>query len=139
MTDLPVSLDFSKISVAALGDIVLDRFVWGQARRLSPEAPVPVVCPDSQTECAGGVGNVVANLLGLGASVRLCALVGRDAAATQLASHLQSLGAVHLAWVETETRPTSVKTRFVASGQHVMRFDEEVAAPMPEWLEQQVL
>src|SRR5450432_3636243 len=67
---------FRKIRIAVLGDLMLDRYLWGTAHRLSPEAAVPVVDFVSQSDCLGGAGNVAANLSGLGAHVEMFGVVG---------------------------------------------------------------
>src|SRR5437899_12947921 len=78
--------------IGVLGDIMLDRYLWGTATRLSPEAAVPVVDFVEQSECLGGAGNVAANLAALGARVLLFGAVGEDEAAGALRRCLGALG-----------------------------------------------
>src|SRR5277367_5949352 len=72
---------FGKLRIGVLGDLMLDRYVWGHANRLSPEAAVPVVDFVSQQDCPGGAGNVAANLVALGASVEAFGILGQQQAA----------------------------------------------------------
>src|SRR5947209_3370426 len=78
--------------VGVLGDLMLDRYLWGTASRLSPEAAVPVVDFVEQSECLGGAGNVAANLAALGARVQCFGVVGKDEAAKRLRKCLRAVG-----------------------------------------------
>ena len=79
--------DFSKSTILVLGDLMLDRYLWGQVNRISPEAPVPVVAVNKETSCLGGAGNVSRNLQSLGASVLLAGQVGDDDAGRWIKSN----------------------------------------------------
>lgn len=107
-----------------VGDVMLDRYVYGRAERVSAEAPVPVLRVERQAEMAGGAGNVARNLAALGAQCRLVAVTGDDAAGTDLRSRLESDGIV-ADLIRDSSRPTTVKSRFVAAGQQLLRADEE--------------
>jgi D-beta-D-heptose 7-phosphate kinase/D-beta-D-heptose 1-phosphate adenosyltransferase len=112
--------------VLACGDLMLDRYIYGSATRLSPEAPVPVIQVRSRSFMPGGMGNVVMNLSALGASPRALGLVGGDARASVLAGLLGPLaedGSFVL--IRDPSRPTTVKTRVIAGIQQVVRYDEE--------------
>ncbi len=116
--------------VLCVGDIMLDRYVYGQATRISPEAPVPVVLVTRRLFMPGGVGNVVKNLGALKAHPLTVSVAGRDYE-SQLLGRLfedDDLPAPHL--IIDETRPTSVKTRIIAGIQQVVRFDEEASRPI---------
>ena len=80
---------FSGVRVLVVGDLMLDRFVWGRVRRISPEAPVPVVHVTREEARAGGAGNVVSNVASLGGRVAVCGVVGVDAAGRELTRALQ--------------------------------------------------
>lgn len=116
---------FGGVRLLVVGDIMLDRFIWGRVRRISPEAPVPVVEVESETQMLGGAANVVHNLVALGAEVSLCGLVGDDEAGRQVRDLLDGLEVGQDGLVLAEDRCTTVKTRVVAHGQQVVRVDRE--------------
>ncbi len=124
--DLTAALSrFHGARVAVIGDLMLDRFVHGTVNRISPEAPIPILSVQTEEVAPGGSGNVVRNLASLGVSTSLVAQVGYDAAAGQLREVLADEPGVDLSLVETNSRPTSVKTRFIAGVQQLLRTDEE--------------
>ena len=108
---------------------MLDRFVWGQVNRISPEAPVPVVRITRETASLGGAGNVASNLAALGAAVRCAGLVGDDEAGAQVRERLGAIGADTTAVVTHPGRPTTLKMRVVAHNQQVVRVDQEEDSP----------
>ncbi len=112
-----------------LGDVMLDRYWWGDARRLSPEAPVPVVSIQRASALPGGAANAAANLAGLGGSVALVGLVGDDAAAGELDALCREAGIDAGGLVREPGRTTTTKTRVIAQHQHLVRVDHEVVAP----------
>jgi len=115
-------LQKKKILVA--GDFVLDSYIFGKSKRISPEAPVPVVLVDSTESRSGGAGNVVLNLISLGADVTAFGLVGLDKAGESLKNNLKKEGA-HLALFDHPTFPTPEKVRVIAGHQQVVRVDYE--------------
>ena len=117
------------VKVLCVGDIMLDRYIYGDASRISPEAPVPVVHVKRQVLIPGGVGNVVRNLAEFGTRPHVVSVVGDDANAKSLADFLTDGGRAVLSLIHDRHRPTIVKTRVVAGIQQVVRFDEEVLAP----------
>ncbi len=121
---------FAGVRVAVIGDIMLDRYVYGAAERLSPEAPVPVLHVGHETEMLGGCGNVVRNLAALGARAACLAVVGTDGDGERIGALLAQDGAVTAHLVATADRPTSRKTRYVAGGHQLLRVDRERAAPL---------
>ena len=116
--------------IGVVGDLMLDRYLWGTATRLSPEAAVPVVDFVEQSECLGGVGNVAANLAALGARVTLFGVVSEDEAAVALRKCLAALGLTTAGVIGDATRTTTVKTRVIARHQQVVRVDRENRAPL---------
>lgn len=126
---------FRKIHVAVLGDLMLDRYLWGTANRLSPEAAVPVVDFISQTDCLGGAGNVAANLTALGAHVELFGVVGGgqrragkksdDVAGSALRACLRKAKIEDRGVLPVAHRVTTVKTRVIARHQQIVRIDHE--------------
>ena len=125
-------MDLSGISVLCFGDVMLDRFVYGEVERISPEAPVPVLRLSRTREMLGGAGNVVNNIASLGGRAVLVGLLGHDDAGSRLRGLLDALPAVDAACALTADRPTVCKTRFIAGTQQVVRADEESQAPLTE-------
>ena len=117
--------NFGKSMVLVIGDIMLDKFIWGNVSRISPEAPVPVVEVEHETVMLGGATNVVNNLVSLGGSVMMCGVVGNDPTGKEIISRLDELN-VDTGGIAIEVdRPTSVKTRIIAHDQQVVRYDRE--------------
>ena len=109
--------------VVVAGDVILDRWVRGGVRRLSREAPVPVVEETDQVECAGGAANTAVNLAALGARVRIVAEVGDDADGRVLRALLEEAGVDASGLVVDPSRPTGSKTRVVGDDQILVRVD----------------
>ncbi|MBX3455048.1 D-glycero-beta-D-manno-heptose-7-phosphate kinase [Ferrovibrio sp.] len=130
MTHTPPDPDGLKAArILVVGDAMLDRFVYGDVDRISPEAPIPVMRAARDIVMAGGAGNVARNIAALGARCVLVALVGDDAAAQELNDALQVPGIEALLVVDPE-RPTAEKIRFIGGRQQLLRVDRErVAAP----------
>lgn len=120
--------------VAVVGDIMLDRYYWGRVSRVSPEAPVPVVEVESESLRLGGAANVANNVRVLGGAPLLVGLVGNDHPAAQLIDMLREWGLETAGIVRDAGRPTTIKTRVIAHGQHVVRVDHESRAACPEHL-----
>jgi D-beta-D-heptose 7-phosphate kinase/D-beta-D-heptose 1-phosphate adenosyltransferase len=116
---------FAGRRIAVVGDLMLDRFIWGSVRRISPEAPVPVVEVDRESQHLGGAGNVVANVVALGAQAWPFGVVGDDANADLLELELRRAGIDVSGIVRDGSRPTTTKTRIVAHNQQVVRADRE--------------
>ncbi len=111
--------------IGVLGDLMLDRYLWGSAARLSPEAAVPIVDFAEQSECLGGAGNVAANLASLGARVAAFGLVGEDEPGRALRNCLRNAGIAHAGALADRSRVTTVKTRVIARHQQIVRIDRE--------------
>ncbi len=116
--------------VLVVGDLMLDRYLWGDVRRISPEAPVPVLRLTRETEVAGGAANVARNLVGLGLDVAIGGVVGTDAAGERLRGLLAADGVEVEALVTAADRPTTTKTRVVGDHQQMLRIDAEVTDPI---------
>ena len=125
---------FRRVRVLVLGDLMLDRFVWGDVRRISPEAPVPVVRVTKEEMRAGGAGNVVANVAALGGRPAVAGVVGTDGPGNALLAALRAAGADTSAVLRARNPGTIEKTRIIAHHQQVVRLDREthdaVAAPL---------
>jgi len=104
---------------------MLDRFVYGSVERISPEAPIPVLRVEREKSMLGGVGNVVANLAGLGAKVDLISVIGSDADGEQIRYLVQDIVRDDNGLVVDDQRPTTVKTRFISCNQQILRADFE--------------
>lgn len=125
--------------LAVVGDWMVDRYVWGNANRISPEAAVPVVDFLKESETLGGAGNVAANLAALGARVAAFGVAGRDEAGTALRRCLREMRLPEKGIVDARDRPTTLKTRIIARQQQVVRVDREVRTHLPDQFEEQLL
>ncbi len=113
------------VKVLVVGDLMLDRYVHGEATHISPEAPVPVVLEDHRTANLGGAGNVAANVVALGARCTIVGVVGGDEAGYQVMQCLTDIGCGQSAIVRVGGRPTTTKTRVMSGIQQVARYDLE--------------
>jgi rfaE bifunctional protein kinase chain/domain len=114
---------FRQKRILVIGDLILDRYIWGRVSRISPEAPVPVVDVTHDTFVLGGAANVAHNIVALGGQATVAGTVGRDMAAEMLGELLKERGIEFFA--ARDQRPTTVKTRVIAHSQQVVRFDHE--------------
>lgn len=130
--------NFSRQNIIVLGDLMLDEFIWGEVRRISPEAPVPVVEVKRESWHLGGAGNVVSNLLALGAQASPIGLIGDDAAGHRLRQGFAERQASTAGLITDSSRPTTVKTRIVAHSQQMLRADREDRTPISATNEEQV-
>jgi D-beta-D-heptose 7-phosphate kinase/D-beta-D-heptose 1-phosphate adenosyltransferase len=112
-------------TVLVVGDAMLDRYVYGRVERISPEAPVPVLAVEREVALPGGAGNVVRNLTALGAAVAFVSIVGDDQAGSDLTGLIGGQPGVEPWLLVQGGRATTTKTRFVASGQQLLRADNE--------------
>uniref|UniRef100_Q02BL0 RfaE bifunctional protein n=1 Tax=Solibacter usitatus (strain Ellin6076) TaxID=234267 RepID=Q02BL0_SOLUE len=131
LEDLSAALRrFPGQQILVIGDVILDRYWWGDASRLSPEAPVPVVRKQRCTLRPGGAANTAANLAALGARPFLVGLVGIDQEAGQLRETLAECGVAADSLIAEPGRQTTSKTRVIASHQQIVRVDEEDTSPI---------
>lgn len=115
---------FSQKSILVIGDVMLDKFMWGKADRISPEAPVPIISIDKISHSPGGAANVALNLSKLSANVHLLAVVGDDNESNLLEDDLEKQG-VKIKFIKDAKKSTTTKTRIMAHGQQVVRTDYE--------------
>lgn len=135
-----VIASFSQQHVLILGDVILDEYIFGEVKRISPEAPIPVVETRRREYRAGGASNVAVNVASLGGAPLLCGVVGGDTAAVQLGDVLNERlaeGRAHL--VPSTDRPTSLKSRVIAHSQQMLRLDTEATRPVPGEVEDAIL
>src|SRR5215471_2018900 len=125
--------------ITVLGDVMLDEFIWGRVRRISPEAPVPVVEVESQTLALGGAGNVVSNLVALGAIATPIGVIGDDSDARRLREAFGELSVTDSGLISDAARPTTIKTRIIAHNQQVVRADRESRAAVAGSIESAVV
>lgn len=117
--------DFSRKRVLVMGDLILDRFVWGTVSRICPEAPVPVVEIERENTRLGGAANVAANIRSLGGKAYPIGVIGNDTEGCILQDTFRAIGSPVGGLVLDKGRPTSVKTRIIAHHQQVCRTDRE--------------
>jgi D-glycero-beta-D-manno-heptose-7-phosphate kinase len=122
---LSILSHFAGRRVLVIGDVMLDEHIQGQVRRLSPEAPVPIVEIQSRRFHPGGAANVAANISSLGGSALLVGIIGADSAGTQLRQELSTRTVSPDYLITALNRRTTTKSRVMAGGQHIVRFDEE--------------
>lgn len=115
---------FAGAKILVIGDIIVDHFIWGTVSRISPEAPVPVVNVTREEMLLGGGANVLHNIYSLGGEAVLCGIIGNDDMGGRLRQLLTKLGTSTQGLI-LGRRPTTVKTRVIAQGQQVVRFDRE--------------
>jgi len=120
----------ANVTIAVIGDVMLDRYWWGKVTRISPEAPVPVVKLGRTSVAAGGAANVAANVAGLGARAILVGVTGKDTEAEILKGLVSTNASVDCRLISLNDRSTTVKTRIVAHNQHVVRLDQETDNPI---------
>jgi len=125
--------------ILCVGDLMLDRYIYGQVERISPEAPIPVLRTQREAVTLGGGGNVVRNVVALGGQVDIVGVVGQDQAGYDLEKQVSSLPQVTSYLLTDNSRPTTLKTRFVADGQQLLRTDHEISYPLSPHMEKQIL
>lgn len=126
-------------TVLVVGDIMLDRFVYGDVHRISPESPVPVLAVRHELAMLGGAGNVLANLAGLGVTGRVVSVIGDDSNAEQVRTMVRERGGDPKDLIRVAHRPTTVKTRFLAAHQQLLRTDEENATAFDAQTEDEII
>jgi D-glycero-beta-D-manno-heptose-7-phosphate kinase len=139
-TELAQLVDrFPGVRVLAIGDVMLDEYVWGAVSRISPEAPVPVVEIERRSEVPGGAANAAAGVAALGGRSSLAGVVGDDPAAERLRRRLDESGVDHVGLVVATGRPTTTKMRVIAHSQQVVRVDQEERQGIAAAVEEELL
>jgi D-glycero-beta-D-manno-heptose-7-phosphate kinase len=123
---------FSQVKIAVVGDIMLDRYIFGSVDRVSPEAPIPIVMERTTQLVPGGAGNTAANITALGATCYLFGVIGEDQAAHDVIETLQSHQIDTSGISEVADRPTTQKTRVLGNHQQIVRLDTESSQPLAE-------
>jgi D-glycero-beta-D-manno-heptose-7-phosphate kinase len=117
-------------TILVVGDVMVDAYLWGRVDRISPEAPVPVVHVERKESRLGGAANVALNLKSLGAKVIMCSVVGDSNSNSNFFEACEAEGFSLEGLVESKERITTVKTRVISGGHHIVRVDEEMVAPI---------
>lgn len=125
---------FNNLKVVIIGDLMLDKYIYGSVERISPEAPVPVLDVTSKDARPGGAANVAVNIKALDATPIVFSVIGDDQDGNTLLSLLKEKGISTSHIIRTDTRITSAKTRVIAKNHQMMRFDEEVTADIDDHL-----
>jgi D-glycero-beta-D-manno-heptose-7-phosphate kinase len=122
---MEIIADFSHAGVLVVGDIMVDHFIWGKVSRISPEAPVPVVDVQNDSIMLGGCANVLNGIYAMGGKVYVTGVIGADGIGKKFLAELQQKQISASGIIIDKKRPTTLKTRIVAHGQQVVRFDQE--------------
>ncbi len=130
--------NFRNKRIIVLGDLMLDRFIWGSVSRISPEAPVPVVEIRKESTCLGGAANVASNIRSLGGMPVPLGVLGDDFEGKRLREEFKAIGSPIGGLVVDKNRPTSIKTRIIAHHQQVCRTDREDRSAIPAALQARV-
>ena len=123
-----MNIDFSSFDmcrILVIGDVMIDEYLWGEVERISPEAPVQVVSLVRDSSTLGGAGNVVNNLVALGAKISVASVIGTGDNASLLLKLFNDLGVDTTGLIQDANRPTTKKTRILAGHQQVLRIDRE--------------
>jgi D-beta-D-heptose 7-phosphate kinase / D-beta-D-heptose 1-phosphate adenosyltransferase len=130
-SDLAAAVErLAGVPLLCVGDVMLDRYVYGAVERISPEAPIPVLRVERENAMLGGAGNVVRNLVALGAHATFVSVVGNDPAGREVSSLIAAMEGVEPYLSVERARPTTIKTRYVAGTQQLLRADRETVAPL---------
>lgn len=130
--------DMKSAPVLVVGDIMLDRFVYGRVDRISPESPVPVLAVKNEEQMLGGAGNALANLAGLNVPAKIVAVTGDDDEGDQVKEAIAKLGFSDQHIIMDSSRPTTVKSRFLAGHQQLLRTDYEQKSSLNSEIAEQV-
>ena len=127
-----IARQFPKARVLVIGDIILDRYRIGDAHRLSPEAPIPVLRPTRRHDTPGGAANVAMNIAALGGHATIAGVIGADDPGQEVSRILAASPRITSALIVDVGRPTTAKTRFIAGAHQLLRLDEETTAPLDD-------
>ncbi len=118
--------EFKKLNVLIIGDVMLDAYLWGKVERISPEAPVPIVTITKRENRLGGAANVAINIQSLGAKPILCSVIGSDQNGRTFIELLHQMRMTSDGIIQSEDRPTTMKTRVIGNNHQMLRVDDEV-------------
>jgi D-beta-D-heptose 7-phosphate kinase / D-beta-D-heptose 1-phosphate adenosyltransferase len=139
-SDLVSSIDrLKQARVLCIGDVMLDHYVYGQVERVSPEAPIPVLSIEHELKTLGGAGNVLRNLTALGVAPSFISVVGNDDAGREIERLLAAQDGAEVHVLVQPQRATTVKTRYVAANQQLLRVDRETPSPLEPYIREDLL
>ena len=130
---------FKNKKILVVGDIMLDKYIWGEVSRISPEAPVQVVKVEKESYAPGGAANVANNVAALNGTTYMIGIVGNDNANEILISELKNRGINTDGILEDKNKPTIQKVRVIGKGQQLLRFDYEKKGYLDEGMERKIL
>ncbi len=130
---------FNNLRVVVIGDVMLDSYIWGKVKRISPEAPVPVVSGLKREYRLGGAGNVALNIQSLGAKPILCGVIGTDDKSKIFCDLMKESQLDIKGIFNDETRPTTIKTRIISDNHHLLRIDDETTEAINSTIENEIL
>lgn len=132
-------MDFASLRFVVVGDVMLDRYLYGRVQRISPEAPVPILELEKEENRLGGAANVALNLRSLGCQVTLAGVVGEDSFGETLLREAEALGIDTYGLLIDPGRPTTTKIRLIAQKHHLLRVDRERRSPLSLPLQEALL
>lgn len=121
---------FNNLTALIIGDVMIDAYYWGKVERISPEAPVPIVQVQKRENRLGGAANVALNVKHLGAKAIIASVVGDGSKGDVFRSTLKENGFTTEGIIDSPERMTTVKTRVISQGHHLLRIDEEITSPL---------
>ena len=130
---------FNNLTALIIGDVMIDAYYWGKVDRISPEAPVPIVQVKSRENRLGGAANVALNVKHLGAKAIIASVVGDGSKGDVFRSTLKESGFTTEGIIDSPERMTTVKTRVISQGHHLLRIDEEITTPLSSTDERHLL
>jgi rfaE bifunctional protein kinase chain/domain len=130
---------FSEYNIMIIGDVMVDSYLWGNVTRISPEAPVPVISCTKRENRLGGAANVAKNIYSLGATPVICSVIGNDERGQIFKDLLKNQNFIKDGIIESDNRPTTVKTRLISNNQQLIRVDQEIDDYISEGLEHMLL
>ncbi len=130
--------NFPNLKIAVIGDIILDKYLWGEVERISPEAPVPIVDVKKETVSLGGAANVANNIVSLGATAYMVGVIGDDENGRIIEKLLKDRG-INPVLLKDLSRPTIEKTRVIAVSQQLIRIDREDRKPLNDEIEESLI
>ena len=130
---------FENLTALVVGDVMIDSYLWGKVDRVSPEAPVPVVHVTEKESRLGGAANVALNVRSLGAKAIICSVVGHGSNGDVFRKSLRENGFSTEGIIDSPERMTTVKTRVISGGHHIVRVDEEITSPLSKTDERNLL
>ncbi|MFN5294487.1 MAG: bifunctional heptose 7-phosphate kinase/heptose 1-phosphate adenyltransferase, partial [Flavobacteriales bacterium] len=130
---------FNNLTALIIGDVMIDAYYWGKVERISPEAPVPIVQVQKRENRLGGAANVALNVKHLGAKAIIASVVGDGSKGDVFRSTLKENGFTTEGIIDSPERMTTVKTRVISQGHHLLRIDEEITSPLSSTDERHLL